>query len=102
MEVSFHRPEPGLEHQDEMPDVADPAGLPTFRERLQPLIEATEDEQERAWMLRDRPIDSRYVTDVDLRDPQKLPPRMQVWIKADGRLPASLLLQQCVVPTPRT
>lgn len=97
LEASFHRAEQGLEHQDEMPAVPDPEGLPSFRDRLQPLIEVTEDERERAWMLRDRPIDSRYVTEVSFLDPQKLPPRMEVWIKADGRLPESLLLQQCVV-----
>ncbi len=96
LEVSFHRPERGLEHREEMPDVPDPEGLASFRERLQPLYEATDDEDERAWMMRDHPIDSRYVTEVDFLEPQKLPPRMMVWIKADGRLPAPLLLQQCV------
>jgi acyl-CoA thioesterase-2 len=96
LEASFHRTEQGLEHQDVMPEAPDPEGLPSFRERLRPLYEATEDESERAWMLRDRPIDSRYVTQVDFLDPQKLPPRMEVWLKADGRLPEPLLLQQCV------
>jgi acyl-CoA thioesterase-2 len=97
LEASFHRPEQGLEHQDGMPDVPGPEGLLSFRERLQPVYEATKDENERAWMSRDRPIDSRYVTDVTFLDPEKLPPRMEVWIRADGRLPESLLLQQCVV-----
>jgi acyl-CoA thioesterase-2 len=97
LEASFHRPEQGLEHQDGMPDVPDPEDLLSFRERLQPVYDATEDENERAWMARDRPIDSRYVTDVTFLDPEKLPPRMEVWIRADGRLPESLLLQQCVV-----
>jgi len=97
LEASFHRSEQGLEHQDAMPEVPDPEGLPTFRERLQPLYEATENEHERAWMIRDRPIESRYVTDVEFLNPQKLPPRIEVWIRADGQLPESLLLQQCVV-----
>ncbi|MGI9592782.1 MAG: acyl-CoA thioesterase [Myxococcota bacterium] len=97
LEASFHRPEQGLQHQDAMPDVPDPEELPTFLERLRPLAESIRDEAERAWMERDRPIDSRYVTEVAFLDPPKLPPRMEVWIRADGRLPDSLLLQQCVV-----
>ena len=79
------------------PEVPDPEGLPTFRERLEPLCEATEDERERAWFSRDRPIDSRYVTDVAFVDPEPLPPRLEVWLRADGRLPESQLIQQCVV-----
>ena len=38
MEASFHRPERGLEHQDEMPEVRAPEALPTMEERLAPLI----------------------------------------------------------------
>jgi acyl-CoA thioesterase-2 len=97
MESSFHRPEHGLEHQDAMPEVPDPEDLPTFRERIGPLCEATEDERERVWFTRDRPIDSRYVTEVDFVDPEPLPPRLEVWLRADGRLPESLLIQQCVL-----
>ena len=89
--------EQGLEHQDAMPDVPAPEELPTFGERLRPLAESLRDEAEQAWLERDRPIDSRYVTEVAFLDPPKLAPRMEVWIRADGRLPESLLLQQCVV-----
>lgn len=96
MEASFHRPERGLEHQDEMPDAPDPEALPAVEERLAPAVARARNERERAWLARERAIDSRYVTEVDLLEPQKLPPRLLVWIRASGRLPADLLLHQCV------
>jgi acyl-CoA thioesterase-2 len=96
MEASFHRPEPGLEHQDEMPDVPDPETLPSLRERLVEMIPLAP-EAERAWLARDRPMDSRYATQLDLVNPGKLPPRLLVWIRADGTLPAERLIHQCVV-----
>jgi acyl-CoA thioesterase-2 len=95
LEASFHRPERGLEHQDEMPDAPDPETLPTWHERLAPVIERASDEKMRRWLSRDRPIDSRYVTPVDLVNPGKLPPRLLVWLRADGRLPEPLLVHQC-------
>jgi acyl-CoA thioesterase-2 len=97
MEASFHRPESGLEHQDEMPDVPDPESLPSWRERLAPLVESAESEELRRWLQRERPIDSRYVTEVHPVDPGKLPPRLLVWMRADGRLPDELPIHQCVV-----
>ena len=97
MEASFHRPEPGLEHQDEMPEVPDPESLPTWRERMASVLAHARNEAERAWLERDRPIDSRYVTHVDFLEPQKQPPRLLVWIRADGRLPAPLLVHQCTL-----
>jgi acyl-CoA thioesterase-2 len=96
LEASFHRPEAGFSHQDAMPDVPDPESLPTWHERLEPLVvDAPEDI--RRWVLQPRPIDSRHVTWVNPIDPEKLPPRMLVWIRADGKLPAEQLLQQCIV-----
>jgi acyl-CoA thioesterase-2 len=96
LEASFHRPEAGHEHQDSMPDVPDPESLPTLHDRLEPLLEhAPEDVKH--WMIKARPIDSRHVTFVNPIEPEKLPPRLLVWIRADGMLPGEPLLHQCVV-----
>lgn len=96
LEASFQRAEPGPEHQDEMPDAPGPESLPTWKERMQPLVARAPDPM-KSWLARDRPIDIRYITDVDPVEPGKLPGRLQVWVRADGRLPDSLLLHQCVV-----
>lgn len=96
MEASFHRPERGLEHQDEMPDVADPEDLPTMAERLDPLIKRARNEDDLRWLKRERAVESRYATQVDVLDPGKLPPRLDIWLRANGTLPADRLLHQCV------
>jgi acyl-CoA thioesterase-2 len=96
MEASFHRPERGLEHQDEMPDVPDPDDLPTMEQRLAPLVAQARNDDDRSWLSRERAIDSRYVTEIELADPKKMPPRLDVWIRANGSLPDQPLLHQCV------
>jgi acyl-CoA thioesterase-2 len=97
METSFHRPERGFEHQDEMPDVPDPEGLPSWRERMEPVLGRMQSEEVRRWLERERPIDVRYVTPFDPFTPVKAPPRLDAWIRAAGALPAPLLIHQCVV-----
>ena len=96
LEASFQRDEPGPAHQDAMPDAPDPESLPDFHERMRAYARAPSAEVER-WLASDRPIDLRYVTPFDPFDPGKLPPRQLVWLRADGGLPASRLLHQCVV-----
>jgi acyl-CoA thioesterase-2 len=96
LEASFQQHEPGPEHQDRMPDAPDPESLPDFRERLAPLVTRAPVEVKR-WLESDRPIDVRYVTQFDPIEPEKLPPRQLVWVRADGRLPDVRLLHQCVM-----
>lgn len=105
LEASFQRAEAGPEHQDEMPDVPDPESLPTWQERMAPLAaraelveKLTADSPDRVkyWLASDRPIDIRHITEFDPIAPEKLPARLQVWVRADGRLPDSTLLHQCV------
>lgn len=96
LEASFQQHEPGPEHQDGMPDAPDPESLPDFRERMEPHAHKAPADMKR-WLDSDRPIDLRYVTAFDPIEPEKAPPRQLIWLKADGRLPDSRLLQQCVV-----
>ena len=96
LEASFQQHEQGPEHQDPMPDAPDPETLPDFHERMQPLARKAPAEVRR-WLESDRPIDLRYVTQFDPIEPEKLPPRQLVWVRADGRLPDIRLLHQCVV-----
>jgi acyl-CoA thioesterase-2 len=92
--ASFHIDEAGPEHQLPMPEVPDPESLPTFRERMEPHKEFLGD-----WYERPRPIDARHITKTPLeRSPDEpLPPRQQLWIKADGTLPDDPLLHACIV-----
>ena len=96
LEASFQQHEPGPEHQDAMPEAPDPESLPDFRERMEPLMRKAPADVRR-WLETDRPIDLRYVTQFDPIEPEKLPPRQLLWVRADGRLPDARLLHQCVV-----
>jgi acyl-CoA thioesterase-2 len=106
LEASFQRAETGPEHQDEMPDVPGPESLPTWQERMAALasrpefvekLAARKPDRLKYWLARDRPIDIRHITEFDPIAPEKLPARLQVWVRADGRLPDSTLLHQCIV-----
>jgi acyl-CoA thioesterase-2 len=98
LQASFQIPEQGVEHQSTMPAAPDPESLPTFKQRMEPLL-ADAPLELKQWLQRERPIDSRHVQAVDPRKPERRPPRQLVWIRADGRLPADapLLLHQCIV-----
>jgi len=79
-----------------MPAAPAPETLPDFRERMEPLARKAPAEVQR-WLDSERPIDLRYVTQYDPIEPEKLPPRQLIWVRADGSLPDLRLLHQCVV-----
>jgi acyl-CoA thioesterase-2 len=92
LSTSFHRHEPGLDHQFAMPEVPRADELPTFRERW----EQWKDDLG-PWFDRPRPIDTRHVdwSPPDRKEP--LPPYQRVWLRADGILPDDPLLHTCVL-----
>ena len=94
LEASFHREERGPEHQCEMPDAPDPESLPTWRERMQPLMSRLSDDA-REWLRRE-PFDVRLVTDVDPLSPGERPPRLDLWLRVRGELAPDLWLHQCL------
>jgi acyl-CoA thioesterase-2 len=92
--ASFHRAEPGLEHQAPMPAVADPETLPSLGERH--LGYEAVAERMRQFAL---PIDLRYVDDppwAARRIPREQP-RSRVWMRAAGVLPDDPLLHVCAL-----
>ena len=96
LEASFHKTEKGHEHQDAMPEAPDPETVVSWHERMQGYARSLPEAQ-REWMERERPIELRYVTDFNPFAPGRLPPRLLVWVRPNGRLPDSPLLHQCVV-----
>jgi acyl-CoA thioesterase-2 len=92
LSASFHRDEPGLDHQAAMPAVPPPESLPTFQERLQPYREQLGD-----WVDRERAIDLRICDPVAVHPSQWRSAEAHVWIRADGRLPDDPVLHACVV-----
>ena len=94
MEASFHKEEPGLTHQVEMPEVPDPESLADGQERVGP-IEEMNPKDPRRWLTRE-PFDVRFVTEIDVTKSQKLPPRLDLWIRLNGSLEPDLRFHQCV------
>jgi acyl-CoA thioesterase-2 len=98
LEASFQRPESGPEHQAAMPEAPDPETLPTWSEFMERTARAAG--RSAAWegtSVHRRPFDSRYASAFDPWVAQPLPPRLLVWIRADGALPDLPLVHQCVL-----
>jgi acyl-CoA thioesterase-2 len=96
LSASFQPEEPGLEHQDAMPPAPEPESLPTWHERMAKVIAKVPAEM-RTWLERDRPIDLRYDGEIAIWKAEPRPPRQQVWMRADGKLPDDPALHQVVV-----
>ena len=96
LSASFQPDEPGLEHQDAMPAAPEPESVPTWQERMAPVLAVAPPEM-RTWLERERPIDLRYVGEVPILSAVPHPADQQVWLRADGKLPDDLALHQCVV-----
>jgi acyl-CoA thioesterase-2 len=94
LQASFHRPEPGYEHQIEMPTgLPTPDTLPDFKTRMAPYREQLGELYDRP-----RPIDMRYVDRMPMeRGSDDRRPYQRVWMKTDGLLPDDPVLHACVV-----
>ncbi|HET9600785.1 MAG TPA: acyl-CoA thioesterase II [Acidimicrobiales bacterium] len=93
LQASFHRTEPGLNHQVPMASgVPRPEELPDFARRMAPYRESLGE-----WYERPRPIDTRYVDTMPAEriGPQR--PEQRVWLRADGVLPDDPVLHACVL-----
>ncbi len=89
--ASFQRPEEGLEHDDyTMPDVAPPEELMSDMEMRKTFIAEMENvtEQQRAMMLRPRPIEMRTVDKLHWMNSDKKPPRAHSWFRTAAPLPS--------------
>jgi acyl-CoA thioesterase-2 len=96
MAASFHKEEPGLQHQTSMPDVPPPEALPSEAELKAKLIDKLPPQVKIYWE-RERPIEIRPVDLSRYLSPQNRAASQQVWIRATGKLGDDLALHQCVL-----
>jgi len=97
LSASFQVEEPGVAHQDPMPEVPPPEELISEAE-LRRQLAAQVPEVLRPFLLHERPIEIRPVESVNLLFPEKRPPRRHAWIRAAGTLPDDdLALHQSVL-----
>ncbi len=92
MTASFHRPEPGFEHQIPMPDVPPPENLPAAAERLDPVTDAVRIER-----YSELPIEIRPVEPLRAPDPADPEVGRNVWIRAAGPWPDEADIHRCVL-----
>ncbi len=88
MSASFHKEEEGFEHQTDLP-----AGIPD-PEELEPFVWEGFPVDDEGRMI--RPIELRYVTGSPAERGQSREPRLQVWLRATGTLPANPVLHTCM------
>jgi acyl-CoA thioesterase-2 len=96
MSASFHRAEPGAEHQLDMPDVPPPEELESELNLLREMAERIP-ETLRDVLTQDRPLDFRPVEVIDPFRPTPRPPRRHYWLRANGALPDATLHHQAVL-----
>jgi acyl-CoA thioesterase II len=96
MAVSFHKAEPGFDHQAAMPDVPPPESLPS-EEELKARFLPHVPEVVRAYWEAERPIELRPVDLSRYFACEKIEPKQLVWIRANGPLPDNYRFHQCVL-----
>ena len=92
MGVSFHKDEPGFEHQMTMPDTPDPDELPT-EEELRSMVPPN---MQRLWTF-DRPIELRPVNLQKFLTTGQIDPVQKIWFRTKGSLPDDKKTHQCAL-----
>jgi acyl-CoA thioesterase II len=93
MIASFQSDSPGVDHQDEMPEVPAPEDLPSARE----LLGSIDHPVAQAW-AHDRPVDLRHVQHpVYWQADENRVARQAVWMRVPGTLPDDELLHRAVL-----
>jgi acyl-CoA thioesterase-2 len=96
MSVSFHKREPGLEHQATMPVVPKPEELPSEQDLKARMLAELPESMRKYWES-ERPIELRPVDVSRYFAREKREPEQHIWMRASGRLPDDLALHQCVL-----
>ena len=96
MSSSFHKAEPGFDHQSEMPKVPSPEELPNPKDLIAGLIDALPQSMRSYWS-RERPIDMRVVDVSRYLTRDKKVPLQHIWIRANGKLPDDPAIHQAVL-----
>jgi acyl-CoA thioesterase II len=95
MSASFHRSEPGVEHEDPMPQVPPPGEVRRSIDRVEEVLGAPLPAN-----VKDSPIDLRTVGPLSLeaaRDPSLRTTRSYAWLRVNGELPDEPLLHVCLM-----
>jgi acyl-CoA thioesterase II len=96
MSVSFHKVEPGLDHQIAMPNVPMPEDLPSEQDLKAKMIAELPESMRKYWES-ERPIELRPLDVSRYFAREKRAPEQNIWMRATSRLPDDFPLHQCVL-----
>ncbi|MFD2165681.1 acyl-CoA thioesterase II [Thalassotalea euphylliae] len=89
MTASFQAPEPGLAHQDVMPQVPPPEEVASYQDFIFENQHVLPDAV-RGKFLAEKPIEIKPVEQYNWVNPEKMPAKTHMWIKTNGALPDDL------------
>ena len=98
---SFQLEEPGLDHQDAMPDAPGPDGLKSeleWAQELKAFIPPFLHDK----LLSDKPIEMRPVSFVNPLRAEACPPKRYVWFRANGQMPDEQAIHRYLLAYART
>ena len=91
--ASFQKPEDGLEHHADMPEVEGPDGLPDLTEVAPRILKRIPEKMHR-YLTAKRAFEFRPVEAMDFIAPEPRPPVKYVWIRAVDAIPEQQVLHQ--------
>lgn len=97
MTASFHREEPGLQHQMEMPPAPDPLTLPDYDARLERYVGRIPAPMIESFRKVERPFDHREPMPFDFLDPHPQRGQRLLWFRGNGALEADANLHRCLL-----
>lgn len=96
MTASFQKYEQGFEHQDTMPKVPEPDGIPSYNDFLFE-NQAVLPKALREKLLAEKPIEIRPIQQYNWLNPDKTESKYQMWLKTNGSLPDDLRNHSCML-----
>jgi len=96
MTASFQQPEEGFNHQDSMPTVPDPDGIPSYSDFISEHQDALPKSM-REKFLAEKPIEIRPVQQYNWLKPEKTDSNCNIWLKTNGSLPDDLRNHSCML-----
>lgn len=94
--ASFQVAEQGFDHQDAMPDVPGPEGVPSEVERIRAFADRLPSRVRDIW-TRDHPIEIRVVDPIAYPNPAPRAPVRHAWLRAAGTVPDDPVLHRCLL-----
>jgi len=96
MSVSFHKTEPGYEHQDAMPKIEGPEGIENEIEMARRLAHRIPPEIYEKLVCK-KPIEIRVVNPINPFAPKTLPPEKYIWFRAIDKITDDMATHRCML-----